>query len=102
MVNCHTVLYGLIIGILDDLLANTKIQILSDEILIDIVPTSTQPTKPQNQGNISREDNSSSSISSREFSSPKIAPNSSFAFASFAAGLGMGMAVMALVSSSAR
>jgi F0F1-type ATP synthase assembly protein I len=41
MINLHTTLYGLLLGIFDDLFANTQIHILSDEISLDIVPKST-------------------------------------------------------------
>jgi hypothetical protein len=37
MVKLHTCLYSLVLGILDDILANTKIRVLSDEITIDVV-----------------------------------------------------------------
>jgi len=37
--NLHVSLFALILGIIDDLLANTKIELLSDRVYFDIVPT---------------------------------------------------------------
>lgn len=42
MQNLHVSLYALILGILDDLLANTKIELLSDRVYFDIVPSRTK------------------------------------------------------------
>ena len=43
MVKLHTCLYSLVLGILDDILANTKIRVLSDEITIDVVASNGKP-----------------------------------------------------------
>lgn len=43
MTQLNTSLYGLILGIIDDVLANTEIEILSDRIGVDIVPIRQQP-----------------------------------------------------------
>ena len=37
MVKLHASLYSVVLGILDDVLANTKIRVLSDEITFDVV-----------------------------------------------------------------
>lgn len=46
VVAAHAALYTLILAIVDDVLANTKIQILSDDIILDIVPASPLPPSP--------------------------------------------------------
>jgi hypothetical protein len=85
----HASLYGLLLGIMDDLLANTKIQILSDEIGIDIVPAS-QDKLDAIQKDIT---------ALNEASSPdQNGSVGSFALASFAAGVGMGVTVMAVLT----
>jgi hypothetical protein len=40
----HAALFGLILSILDDMFAHTKIELLSDRIYFDIVPSVTTPT----------------------------------------------------------
>lgn len=44
VIKLHATLYALILGILDDLFANTKIELLSDCVTLDIVPLSTNTT----------------------------------------------------------
>jgi hypothetical protein len=44
LTHVHAALFGLILGILDDLLANTSIDLLSDRITLDIVPASDATT----------------------------------------------------------
>lgn len=39
LVKLHATLWGLILGIIDDLLASTRIELLSDRISMDIVPS---------------------------------------------------------------
>jgi len=39
LVKLHATLWGLILGIIDDLLASTRIELLSDRISLDIVPS---------------------------------------------------------------
>jgi hypothetical protein len=85
----HASLYGLLLGIVDDLLANTKIQILSDEIGIDIVPAS-QDKLDAIQKDITALNEASSMDQSGSVGS--------FALASFAAGVGMGVTVMAVLT----
>jgi hypothetical protein len=92
MAHHDTVLYGMILGILDDLMANTKIQILSDDIVMDIVPPRTKPKEKEQQESTSQ----NGSLSTQEEESVSVG---SFALASFAAGVGMGVAVMALLTS---
>jgi hypothetical protein len=99
VVHLHASLYGLILGILDDILANTKIQILSDDIDLDIVPT--KEAKPKEEEPLSSEERTlSNSTSGEEVSSS--ASVGSFAAASFAAGIGTGVALMAIYTDSQR
>jgi hypothetical protein len=44
----HAALYGLVLGIIDDILANTKIQLLGDVLELDIVPM-TEETRREKQ-----------------------------------------------------
>jgi hypothetical protein len=44
LTHVHAALFGLILGILDDLLANTSIDLLSDRITLDIVPATDATT----------------------------------------------------------
>lgn len=85
----HASLYGLLLGIMDDLLANTTIQILSDEIGIDIVPAS-QDKLDYIHKNITTLNEASSTDQSGSVGS--------FALASFAAGVGMGVTIMAVLT----
>ena len=39
MIHLHASLFGLILGIIDDLLYNTKLELLSDRIRLDVVPS---------------------------------------------------------------
>jgi hypothetical protein len=94
MAHHNTVLYGLVLGILDDIMANTKIQILSDDIVMDIVPPRPKPKQEHQQQQENTTQNES--LSTHEEESVSVG---SFAVASFAAGMGMGVAVMALLTS---
>ena len=94
----HASLYGLMLGIADDILANTKIEILSDTLRLDIVvPNNSMPTSNIRGGNgkSDRDRNSSDDDGSDDGGSV-----GTFAAATFAAGLGIGMAVMAIATQS--
>jgi hypothetical protein len=87
----HASLYGLILGIVDDILANTQIQILSDVVDLDIVPLSaTNPKTVMNE---------EEALPVLEFK-PESVSVASFAAASFAAGVGVGVTLMAVLTSS--
>jgi hypothetical protein len=85
----HASLYGLLLGIMDDLLANTKIQILSDEISIDIVPAS--------QDKLDAIQKDITAVNEASLTDQRGSVGS-FALASFAAGVGMGVTVMAVLT----
>jgi hypothetical protein len=72
IVNMHTCLYSLVLGILDDILANSKIRILNDDISLDVVPSDalqTQLRRPQPVDNrlkaTTREGNNEGLVSGR-------------------------------------
>ena len=90
----HASLYGLLLGILDDILANTKVEILSDEIGIDIVPSS-----PESLAARLAHPADSVDVGDGEERGPSVG---SFALASFAAGVGMGVTLMAVLSNNQR
>jgi hypothetical protein len=95
----HASLYGLILGILDDILANTKIQILSDDIDLDIVPAKAKAKERQSPSPDEQTTISNTISGGEELSSASVG---SFAAASFAAGVGMGVALMAIYTDSHR
>ena len=80
----YAALYGLILGIVDDIMANTKIQILSDDITMDLVP-------PQPNTELKVESINSTGTA------PSSVPVAAFGVASFAAGVGTGVATMAVL-----
>ena len=43
----HVTVYCLVLGVLDDLLENTEVQLLSDRVRFDLVPTEKDDTPPQ-------------------------------------------------------
>jgi hypothetical protein len=89
----HATLYGLILGIVDDILANTQLQILSDVVDLDIVPLSA--TNPKTGVVVNDEE----ALAVLEFK-PESVSVASFAAASFAAGVGVGVTLMAVLTSS--
>eukprot|EP00934_Nitzschia_sp_Nitz4_P009233 Nitzschia sp. Nitz4//scaffold18_size181773//10689//12010//NITZ4_001891-RA/size181773-snap-gene-0.267-mRNA-1//-1//CDS//3329539939//9223//frame0 len=80
----HVSLYGLILGILDEIFANVEIKILSDSIQLDLVPCTTPDETNDEPTNATSDTNSDEAVS--------------FAAASFAAGLGMGVTIMAVLA----
>lgn len=91
----HISLYGLILGILDDLFqGQLKVQILSDTISFDLVPTD-----HQQYGQKEDTDEDESASSNFPYVPPgERVPVESFAAASFAAGVGLGVTLMAVLS----
>lgn len=97
MVQLHSSLYGLVLGILDDVLANTKIRVLSDTISLDIVP-STEKNFKQSQGDgDSHGDENGSASSERKDDINDDMPVAFFATASFLAGLGLGVTISTII-----
>ena len=99
----HVSLYGLLLGITDDILANTRINILNDTLRLDIVaPTTTTTTAMNENDGFWKTTTSSGDVCTRD------RPDRSggggggnvgiFAAASFAVGMGLGMAAMAVIT----
>ena len=89
----HVSLYGLILGILDDVFAELKIHVLSDTINLDLVAAK-EPTIPKSEPEDTAIESSSAPASSSAVSV------GSFAAATFAAGVGVGVSLMAVISNS--
>jgi hypothetical protein len=85
----HASLYGLILGVVDDILANTRIQILSDDIDLDIVPAKAKSKVTEA---------SPTSKDEAEWSSRNEQVPAGFAAASFAMGFGVGVAFMVILT----
>ena len=85
----HASVYALILGIVDDLLANTELEVLSDRIRMDIVPIENsvpfKPSKPV-EGKTEQDTKTTRSVKSTHFLLP------------FAAGVGAGALMMSLVA----
>jgi hypothetical protein len=96
MVQLHSSLYGLVLGILDDVLANTKIRVLSDTIALDIVP-STHTEFKSSQGEGDNGEDSNSYGSGKEDTKGDV-PVGFFATATFLAGLGLGMTISTAIN----
>jgi hypothetical protein len=82
----HASLYGLILGIIDDLLANSKLEILTDTIQFDIAPKS----KDSSVVVIPRTE--------RQTSPPKESSSALIPMATFTAGVGVGVILVALLA----
>ena len=100
----HASLYGLILGIVDDILANTKLKILSDDIDLDMIPA-TDISNSKKGKKIQSLDHSTDAKSNDENviiggkkDSTSGVSVGSFAVASFAAGVGVGVAAMAALA----
>lgn len=106
----HASLYGLILGILDDIfLGQLKIQILSDTIGFDLVPAKNPyygmkaPVAVEEEvEQVCESSSSSSSTGYKNSSQLSHSPEgvSSMMMGSFAAGVGVGVTLMAVLSSS--
>mmetsp|Transcript_55046 Transcript_55046/g.133720 ORF Transcript_55046/g.133720 Transcript_55046/m.133720 type:complete len:99 (+) Transcript_55046:1186-1482(+) len=98
MVHLHTTLYSLILGILDDLFANTQIHVLSDEITLDIVPRKKKAALPDdtNKSQSSSIDADGSSKNSDAAAAASDVGRDGIAFPSltFIAGLGIGLSLI--------
>lgn len=103
----HISLYGLILGILDDLFSgHLRVQVLSDDVVFDLVPSSKKkiPSKPKNDSDTAatavgkQEENERtkecSSIPSPLSTKGPSANLLGVAFSSFVAGIAIGMTVM--------
>eukprot|EP00545_Synedropsis_sp_CCMP1620_P014584 CAMPEP_0119024968 /NCGR_PEP_ID=MMETSP1176-20130426/32899_1 /TAXON_ID=265551 /ORGANISM="Synedropsis recta cf, Strain CCMP1620" /LENGTH=149 /DNA_ID=CAMNT_0006980401 /DNA_START=15 /DNA_END=460 /DNA_ORIENTATION=+ len=76
-------LYGLVLGIVDDLLANTEIEILSDRIGIDIVTAATTTTSSNNTT-----DNTNLRVVTEKTKKKKTSSKGTSVFIPFGLGLG--------------
>ncbi|KAL3917834.1 MAG: hypothetical protein SGILL_004525, partial [Bacillariaceae sp.] len=97
MVNLHTCLYSLVLGILDDVLANTKIRVLSDEITLDVI-ASVGTAIAMHRKTTKKKDTTSETVTQAPVvrtgeSSSKILPAMTFA-----AGIGLGATLSAALN----
>lgn len=84
-VQLHASMYGLVLGIVDDILANTKINVLGDTMEFDILPQSPETKR--------------AAIAAPVQSHPETTRSSSLiAIASFSAGVGIGAAIVTAVA----
>jgi len=84
--NIHMSMYALVLGIIDDLFANTKLELLSDSIDFDIEP-STGPLKVEKAQ--SRKESKGHKVTTSQ--------NSMYYIPVFTAGVGLGMAIVSLL-----
>ena len=92
MIKLHASLYGLILGILDDLLANTKVELLSDRVSFDIVPA-TERRKRAGETTIEADrEEKALSVKKEESPSTNFLP-----VVSFTAGVGVGLVLTTLI-----
>jgi hypothetical protein len=85
----HTSLYGLLWGVVDDIMAHTNIQILSDQLSFDIVPSTAKVA-------VSGYEQSNDETPAPAASDGLVGVGS-FAVASFGVGVGVGVTLMALL-----
>lgn len=101
----HISLYGLILGILDYVLVGqVEIQILSDSIQLDLVPPKSSPYNNSSSSSYASDEATTYGTEydlngDKEHDSTGVSVES-FAAASFAAGLGMGISLMAILANS--
>ena len=94
----HASLYGLVLGVMDDLLANTELELLSDRITFDIVPGSS----PKVDSTSSSQEQPSTDLVKVDSEEVKSAPKRSLVTAkalpmlTFSVGVGVGVALMGL------
>ena len=104
MVHLHTILYSLVLGILDDLFANTQIHVLSDVITLDVVPRKNRTVVPNdtNQSQSISIDIDGSSTNSKPESDNGVSEGSkdgiAFPSLTFIAGLGIGVSLSTILS----
>lgn len=95
----HATLYSLVLGILDDVLAHTEIRLLSDTLQFDLVPV---PLAIQEQRKAAAAAAAAAHAADKEQedSSPEEEEHGSVAlpFATFTAGLGVGITIMSLLA----
>ena len=92
LVQLHATLYALILGMLDDVLQHTELRILSDTVVLDwvAVPPEELAARQQQQ----QQQQQSAVVESSE---PPPEPSAALPLATFTAGLGMGLTLMALL-----
>jgi hypothetical protein len=96
----HVSLYGLVLGILDDLfLGQLKLQILSDIIGFDLVPATSTTNNTLILDDVFKDDGESPPCRKGSNSSGEPPSEGVSAAASFAAGVGVGLTLMAVLSS---
>jgi hypothetical protein len=101
MAHLHSTLYGLVLGILDDLFANTKIRIMSDTITLDVVARDDFPATEGDKNGSSGGDNNNEKEGTASISGGGEGAGVSVAYfssATFIAGLGLGLTLSAFVN----
>lgn len=94
--NLHVSLYSLILGVLDDVFAELQIQVLSDTINLDLVAA--KEIVPHEVEEAAKEVATTNQASKSSNKTSMGVSVDSFAAASFAAGVGVGVALMAVIS----
>lgn len=87
-VQLHASMYGLVLGIVDDILANTKINVLGDTMEFDIVPQSEK----------GKRDTAAITSSATTETSARGGTSGLLATTCFAAGVGVGAAIVTVVA----
>lgn len=91
----HVILYALILGIMDDLLNHTQLEVLSDRIQFDLVPQ--QVVQASKTVDLPAQKARASSQERLDDGSPSASPV--LLLSTFTAGVGVGLAFMALLGS---
>jgi hypothetical protein len=97
----HAALYGLVLGIIDDILANTKIQLLGDVLELDIVPMTEETRQRKQRLATAAGALLDATVATGTTSSPSSQPrtlSAAPAFPIFAAGVGVGAALVTIAT----
>lgn len=102
MAQLHASLYALILGIMDDIMANTRLRILSDDIILDVVPlenfSTDRPFGGDDNGKSSANDSGGSGALASDNDSGSNVSVAYFSSATFIAGLGLGLTLSAILN----
>jgi hypothetical protein len=94
----HAAMYGLVLGIIDDILANTKIQILGDTMELDIVPMQQQKLQKKTAAENSTRASTTESPSSLSVVHQQQRRSQALGLPIFAAGVGVGAAIVTIAT----
>jgi hypothetical protein len=98
MIKLQTCMYSLVLGIIDDILANTRIRVLSDDITLDVVPVKKEMEMRPSKVHRSYDEKTDSSSPDKTVTVESGSSGRLLPVVTFVAGLGLGVTVSTVLA----